>query len=111
MGKHYLPDMGNDWLDGCIDQYIIIGLSRSLPELTMFWTANECNYTSTLINAGKFEGVTVRANLDRYNDGISTVAVPLTRAALTLLGLYPLSIDHSVLDNFLTIEKIAETQE
>ncbi len=105
----YLPDMGNDWIDGCTDLYIVIGLSRSLPELTMFWTANECGYTSTPFNAGRFAGSQVRANIDRYNNGLSSVAVPLTRTALALLGLYPMVIDHSALDNFLTIEKITET--
>jgi hypothetical protein len=102
----YLPDMGTDWLEGCEDLYIVISLSRSLPELTMFWTANEWGYTSTLINAGRFPGLQIRAGIDKYNNGLSTVAVPLTRRALGLLGLYPLSIDHTVLDEFLTIEKI-----
>jgi len=110
MGKLVLPDMGTDWLEGCNDEYIILSLSHSTKEVSMFWR-NEYTYTSSPINAGRFGGELVRANPDRYNNGLGSVAVPLTRTALTILGLYPVAVDYTTLDAFLTIEKVAETQE
>lgn len=111
MGKLVLPDMGNDWIEGCVDQYIILSLSHSTREFAMFWNGDETNYTATPINAGRFTGDQVRANIDRYNDGLSSVAVPLTRTGLGLLGLYPTGFAYNSIDAFLTIDKIAETQE
>src|SRR5688500_18269327 len=106
MSTQVLPYMGTDWIEGYTDQYIIISLSHSTRESAMFWRADEQDYTSTLIDAGKFPGEQVRANLDRYNNGLGTVALRFIRMALGILRLYPVAFDYSVLDAFLTIKKI-----
>lgn len=102
--------MGTDWLEGCEDQYIVLSLTHSTPEVTMFWNAHESDYTSSIITAGRFDGGLIRAQIDRYNNGLSTVAVPLTSAALSILGLYIVVADYKMLDAFLTIERVGERQ-
>jgi hypothetical protein len=108
--KQVLPTFGDDWLDGLRGFYIILSLKHSTSEFSMFWAKGECGYTCSLLNAGRYSEAVVAKHPDRYNDGINTVAVPLTMAALEILGLYTVCADLTAIDAFLT-HRIADTQE
>lgn len=103
-----LPHLGDDWLPGLKDYYIILSLKHSSKEASMFWLPNDCGYTYCFLAAGKYRKQDVVRNLHYYNDGIGTVAIPCTEHALAVLGLYTIAVDYSMLHIFLSKE-IAET--
>lgn len=111
MSKLYLPDMGNDWIRDCTGKYIILSLKHSTPEFSMFWLPDNCGYTTCLANAGRYDRSLVLEQINYYNDGVNTIAVPLTVTALNILGIATILADYKMIDAFLTIEKVAETQE
>lgn len=92
-----------------MDKYIIVSLKHSKPEFTMFWRPNGIGYTCSLVNAGVYSKEQVVGRPYYYNDGLNTVAVPLTRAALATLGLYTVVADSSMLDKFMN-RKVTERQ-
>lgn len=102
---HTLPDFGDDWLEDLRDMYIILSLSKSNHQITMFWLAHDLGYTDSIISAGLYHKDQVLARIDRYNNGISTVAIPCTRDALCTLGLYPVVADYTNIDKFMTLVK------
>ncbi len=108
--KLVLPEVGDDWLDGLVDQYIIISLKHSTKENTMFWRANCLGYTSSMLNAGKYCREIVEGRLEYYNDGLNCMAVPCTLEALETLGVFTVLADYNMVKIFLNKE-IAETQE
>ncbi len=93
-----LPQIGNDWLPGLQDCYIIYSVKRSTPDEPKFWTANGFGYTDYW-HCGTFTKQDITGNIWRYNDGLNAVAIPLTVTALTLLG-FKISIDTGALDVF-----------
>ena len=111
MGKPYLPDMGTDWIEGMEDRYVILSLTHSTPEFTMFWLPGNLGYTTCLANAGKYDVSLIQQKMGYYNDGINTVAVPLTITALNILGIATVLADYKMIDAFMTIDRTAETQE
>jgi hypothetical protein len=108
--KLHLPIHGEDWIDGLTNRYIVMSISNSTPVLAMFWAQNGMAYTDCLINATVYSKADILENIDRYNNGLSTAAIPLTRAALALIGLYPIGMCPSALDDFLTIETFVGTE-
>lgn len=80
-----LPEIGNDWLPGLQDCYIIYSIKRSTPDEPRFWTAGGYGYTDYW-HCGVFTKQEITGSIWRYNDGLNAVAVPLTVTALRLLG-------------------------
>lgn len=78
-------------------QYIILSLSHSTIEEPMFWRANDMGYTNSPFAAGKYTEEQVKENPDYYNNGLSTVAIPLTDEAMYKIG-FKVSIDFEGVD-------------
>ena len=108
--KLVLPEVGDDWLDGLVDQYIIVSLKHSTRESTMFWKSNSLGYTCSPFNAGKYCKEVIEDHMMYYNDGLNAMAVPCTQAALETLGIFTVLADYNMNHIFLNRE-IAETQE
>ena len=108
--KLVLPEVGDDWLDGLVDQYIIISLKHSTNEVTMFWRANCLGYTCSPLNAGKYCKEVIEGHMMYYNDGLNSLAIPCTQAALEILGIFTVLADYNMNHIFLNKE-IADTQE
>lgn len=71
-----------------------------------FWMANDCGYTEYLCQAGIYTQERVTTHIGRYNDGISTIAIPLTATALGELGLvFEFNISQETLERFLSVER------
>lgn len=103
-----LPDFGQDWFAGMRGKYVILSVKHSTDDVTMFFKSNCAGYTDCLINAGIYTETEVVRHVQYY--GRDILAVPLTRAALTTLGLYPIVADYDKVRLFLT-KRIAGTQE
>jgi hypothetical protein len=108
--KLVLPEVGDDWLEGLVGKYIIVSLKHSTKELTMFWRANCLGYTCSMLNAGKYDKATIEGHMMYYNDGLNSMAVPCTQAALETLGIFTVLADYDMNRIFLSKE-IADTQE
>jgi len=93
-----LPQIGNDWLPGLQDCYVIYSIKRSTPDEPKFWTSNALGYTDYW-HCGVFTKTAILGNIWRFNDGLNAVAIPLTVTALTLIG-FKISIDTGALDAF-----------
>lgn len=104
-----LPNMGDDWINGCTGQYIILSLKHSTPEFTMFWLPGDLGYTPHLVNAGRYSMERVLSMPGYYNDGINAIAVPLTQTALTILGLHTVLADYTMVESFYN-RKVASTR-
>lgn len=93
-----LPVVGDDWLPGLQDFYIIYSIKTSTQDKPRFWVDNGFGYTDYW-HCGVFHKEQVTGNIWLYNDGLNAVAIPLTVTALTLLGI-KVSIDTGALDAF-----------
>ncbi len=93
-----LPEMGNDWLPGLQDCYVIYSIKRSTPDEPKFWTSNALGYTDYW-HCGVFTKTAILGNIWRFNDGLNAVAIPLTVTALTRIG-FKISIEIGALDAF-----------
>lgn len=80
-------------------KYIIISLKHSTKDKRCFWRAFNSGYTYYPFNAGQYDEALVKLKPDYYNDGISTIAIPLTDAAMASIG-FKVKIDFKALDNF-----------
>ncbi len=100
--KPVLPEVGNDWLDGLRDHYIILSLKHSSLEVAMFWKADDSGYTGSLANAGKYARREVESALGYYNDGVNTIAIPCTQAAFETLGMFTVVVDFNMVKVFFT---------
>ena len=66
--------------------YIILDLSRSTKEKPVFWKDGDMGYTDNPFLAGRYEADHVYAQWGYYNDGVETIAVPLTHKAMEIMG-------------------------
>lgn len=97
-----LPELGEDWLKGYRNTYIILSLKHSTPEFSMFWAPGDCGYTCNLIEAGKYARGIIQRKPFYYNDGINSVAVPLTHTALDILGLGTVLVEYTLIERLLS---------
>lgn len=102
MSNRTLPEIGTDWVEGCENQYIVISLKRSTIEVTQFWKQSERGYTVCPFFAGRFSKETIEDSIYQFNDGLNSVAIPLTHHALNLIGLGSVAADLSCIDLFCT---------
>lgn len=79
--------------------YIILSLSHSSPEQVVFWRANNAGYCNSPFLAGIYTEEQVKGNQQYYNNGLSTVAVPLTTAAMEAIG-FNVSVDWKKVEAF-----------
>lgn len=83
-GTWCLPVVGDDWLKGFTDYYVLVNPVFSIGGKIAFYTAQK-QITSNFFDAGVVPGSRIRNKLFVYNDGIMMVAVPLTFTALRIL--------------------------
>jgi hypothetical protein len=106
-----LPEIGNNWLDGCNGQYIVLSLKMSNHGFSMFWRPGHViegmpikGYTGHLLEAGRFDKSVVLENISTFNDGVNSVAIPLTGDALHMLCLGSVTACPDCLGRFKTRE-------
>lgn len=68
-------------------KFIIYSPKESTEDKAVFWTANNSGYTEFLVNAGIYDEKEVLEREQYYNDGITSIAIPLTAEALAKIGL------------------------
>lgn len=68
--------------------FYIVSLKRSTPTSILWWGPDARGYTDDMRHAGRFTEAEIRSNVERYNNGISTRAIPCgpvdERARLTV---------------------------
>lgn len=106
-----LPEIGTNWLEGCHNQYVILSLKMSGHGFSMFWRPGHVidgmpikGYTGHILEAGKFDKLYVQANIRTYNDGVNSVAIPLTGDALHMLCIGSVTVCPDCLGRFKTRE-------
>lgn len=106
-----LPQLGTDWLEGCVDRYIIVSLKHSTPDSLYYWKAGSLGYTNYPFTAGKYTRAEIEARPLYYNDGLNAVAVPLTATALQLIG-FPSAVilSDEIFDQFCNI-RVSDPEE
>jgi hypothetical protein len=106
-----LPVIGTDWLDSCVDKYIIVSLKHSSSDNLYYWKANSLGYTNYPFTAGIYDKSDIEREPEHFNDGLSAAAIPLTATALQLIG-FPSGalLTHEIFDRFLNI-KVADDSE
>lgn len=67
-------------------KYIILSLNHGTGSSPCFWRANNAGYTEFPFAAGHYSEEQLKAHPDYYNNGISTLAIPLTEQGLNRLG-------------------------
>lgn len=100
-----LPEIGDDWLRGLRNCYIIVAPHMCTAHEPAFWRGDGDGYTYHLVDCGLYTSADLTGQLGRYNDGCSSVAIPLTRTALKALGLKT-TIDFTALKRFATVENV-----
>lgn len=103
--RETLPDlMYTDWIEGYENKYVIVSLKRStLTNGVLYWKPNECGYTPYLMCALFLHQDKVSNALDRYNDGLSTIAVPCTDSYFKMMGLVNGYLSEENIDRLLTV--------
>lgn len=66
--------------------YIILSLKHGTSDKPVFWRANANGYTDYPFSAGRYTKEQIESNPDYYNNGLSSLAIPLTEEALHELG-------------------------
>jgi hypothetical protein len=66
--------------------YIILSLKHGTPVEPCFWRPDNAGYTTIPWAAGLYTEEEVDSDPGYYNNGYSTIAVPLTDKALTAIG-------------------------
>jgi len=67
-------------------KYVILSLKHGTSKKACFWKADCAGYTEYPFNAGQYDEAEVKGNPGYYNNGIDTVAIPLTDRAMEVLG-------------------------
>lgn len=88
-------------------QYVILSLKHSKPDMPIFWRSNNAGYTSVPWAAGIYSEEQVKGDPEYYNDGFSTIAIPLTDEGIELSGL-EISFDKKKLKAFITTNRHKE---
>lgn len=85
-------------------KYIIISLKHGTYDKVVFWRANDAGYTDYPFEAGIYTEEQIKSKPGYYNDGFSTVAVPLNDVALTRIG-FKVVVDEEALTDLLKANK------
>lgn len=85
-------------------KYIIISLSHGTGKSPVFWRANAAGYTNSPFAAGIYTEEQVKARPDYYNDGLSTVAIPLTEQAMEAIS-FTCSFNEKAVEKFFQVAK------
>jgi hypothetical protein len=85
-------------------KYIIISLSHGTGKKPCFWKANDAGYTNYPFNAGIYTEEQVKARPDYYNDGLSSVAIPLTDKAMADIG-FTCSFNEEAVEKYFQVAK------
>jgi hypothetical protein len=80
-------------------EYIILSLKHSTKKKPVFWRADGSGYTECPFVAGHYTEEQVKEHSHYYNDGRSTIAIPLTDAAMYNIG-FEVTIDFDAVDLF-----------
>lgn len=80
-----------------MERFIIVSLKHSTKDKVMFWRANDAGYTYYPFAAGIYTKEQVEGNKNYYDNGFSTIAVPLTEESLQFIGL-SIKIDYDKLE-------------
>lgn len=67
-------------------KYIIISLKHGTGDSPMFWRASDAGYTYSPFAAGVYTEEQIKAKPSYYNNGESSIAVPLTDQAMSEIG-------------------------
>ena len=86
-------------------KYIILAIGRGTGKKPVFWRSGCAGFTEYPFAAGQYSEAEVKGNPDYFNDGLSTVAIPLTDNALETLG-FKCSYNERSLVNF--IQKVKQ---
>ena len=85
-------------------KYVILSLKHGTSKRACFWRADNAGYTDYPFNAGQYDEATVKQNPGYYNNGVDTVAIPLTDRSMEVLGLKCTYLERSLV-NFMQKEK------
>lgn len=93
-------------------KYIIYSLKYS-DKQACFWRSDNAGYTSNPFEAGQYTEAEVEADPSYYNNGESTIAIPVSYDILTSLGLIPKNVDKKVLSfwEFEQKRKLSNTEQ
>lgn len=80
-------------------KYIIVSLKHGSADRPVFWRANDAGYTTSPFAVGIYTEEQVKGDPQYYNNGFSTVAVPLTDQGMHAIG-FKCSYDNKQLDAF-----------
>jgi hypothetical protein len=67
-------------------KYLILSLSHSTTTQPSWWREGAAGFTNFMVAAGRYTAETINSDPDYYNNGIDTLAVPLTDAGLNSIG-------------------------
>jgi hypothetical protein len=84
--------------------YIILDLSRSTANRPVFWKADDHGYIDVPMLAGIYDTMKVLENWNYYNDGVETLAVPVTYEGLEKIG-FKCTIDPDMIRKLMDTEK------
>jgi hypothetical protein len=80
-------------------KYVILSLKHGTPDSPMFWRSDNAGYTNSPFAAGIYTAAQVLGDPEYYNNGYSTVAIPLTDQAMGAID-FKCSFNLQGLENF-----------
>lgn len=84
--------------------YFIISPEKSTSAEVVFWRPNNSGYTTCPFAAGTYTKEQIQENPNYYNNGLSSLAIPLTNEDLHQIG-FKCSWDASKMPGFLQSKK------
>lgn len=81
-------------------KFIIYSPKESTKDKAVFWQSNNSGYTDFLIDAGRYDETEVMARENYYNNGYTSIAIPLTEEALKKIGLRVV-VDTTAIEDFM----------
>ncbi len=88
-------------------KYIILVLDSLVSQKPLFWCENFNGYTTDPFTAGHFIKADIDAMDTVYNDGVNSIAIPLTYTTLHNLG-FKCSFDKEKLQEFIEKNKASK---
>ncbi|HYD21846.1 MAG TPA: hypothetical protein VEB40_10250 [Flavipsychrobacter sp.] len=79
--------------------FLIISLKHGSGKSPMFWRPQDAGYTSSPFAAGLYREDKVKSDSNYYNNGDSTIAVPVTEKIMGSIG-FSCSYDEDALQRF-----------